>query len=87
MKKRIIYLFSVTLIFFITLASCAEGPNKLTGQEKKDGWTLLFNGKDFTGWRQYGGSGMPSNWAIEDNAMKVFLAEGNFLKSSARINS
>ncbi len=76
MKKHSIYLFPLTLIFFITLASCAESTNKLTSQEKKDGWTLLFNGKDFTGWRQYGGSEMPANWMIEDNAMKVFLGEG-----------
>jgi hypothetical protein len=36
----------------------------------------LFNGKDFTGWRQCNGTVMPKNWVIEDNAMKVFTGEG-----------
>ncbi|MDM7920320.1 MAG: DUF1080 domain-containing protein [Methanosarcina sp.] len=43
---------------------------------KKAGWILLFNGKDFTGWRQCNGTEMPKNWIIEDNAMKVFTGEG-----------
>ena len=50
--------------------------NKLTAKEKKDGWILLFNGKDFSGWRQCNGTAMPKNWVIEDNAMKVFTGEG-----------
>ena len=48
--------------------------NSLTPEEQKAGWVLLFNGKDFTGWRQYNGIKMPKNWIIEDNAMKVFTA-------------
>jgi len=50
--------------------------NKLTEQEKKNGWILLFNGKDFNGWRQCNGTSMPKNWVIEDNAMKVVIGEG-----------
>ena len=54
----------------------AQQPNTLTAKEKKQGWTLLFNGKDFSGWRQCNGTAMPKNWVIEDNAMKIFTAEG-----------
>lgn len=54
----------------------AQKVNKLTGKEKKAGWVLLFNGNDFTGWRQCNGTEMPKNWIIEDNAMKVFTGEG-----------
>ena len=61
---------------FLFSAVSAQKPNTLTAQEKKDGWVLLFNGKDFTGWRQCNGTDMPKNWAIEDNAMKVFTGEG-----------
>ena len=50
--------------------------NKLTKQEKKEGWVLLFNGKNFKGWRQCNGTEMPANWEIDDNAMKVFTGEG-----------
>ena len=37
---------------------------------------MLFNGKNFEGWRQCNGETIPDNWTIEDDAMKVFLAEG-----------
>jgi len=50
--------------------------NNLTDKEKKAGWVLLFDGKDFKGWRQCNGTAMPKNWVIEDNAMKVFTGEG-----------
>ena len=74
MKK--LYFLSVVLISSLVLTSSSFGQkvNKLTGKEKKAGWALLFNGKDFTGWRQCNGTEMPKNWVIEDNAMKVFTA-------------
>ena len=56
--------------------SCSQAPNQLTSSEKKDGWVLLFNGKDFSGWRQCNGTAMPANWVIEDDAMKVSTGQG-----------
>ena len=61
---------------FMMLPVNAQRVNKLTAKEKKAGWVLLFNGKDFTGWREYNSNTMAKNWSIEDNAMKVFTAEG-----------
>ena len=58
------------------LPAFGQGVNKLTKKEKKNGWVLLFNGTDFSGWRQCNGTEMPKNWIIEDNAMKVFTGEG-----------
>jgi len=76
MKRHITFFLTCVITLFIVLPSCAQKLNKLTGKEKKAGWVLLFNGKDFTGWRQYNGTTMPKNWVIEDNAMKVFTGEG-----------
>ena len=76
MRKHIILSLTTTLALFIALTCCAQKPNNLTAKEKKDGWVLLFNGKDFTGWRQYNKTEMPKNWTIEDNAMKIFTGEG-----------
>jgi 3-keto-disaccharide hydrolase len=76
MKKYLVLSLICALAFLVALPSSAQKPNKLTGKEKKAGWLLLFNGKDFTGWRQYNGTEMPINWIIEDNAMKVFTGEG-----------
>ncbi len=58
------------------LPAFGQDENKLTRKEKKDGWIQLFNGHDFSGWRQNNGTNMPKNWMIEENAMKVFTGEG-----------
>lgn len=64
-------------IFFLSLTFIACNPSKSSHDEKnKGGWINLFNGKNFEGWRQVNGTAMPANWKIEDNAMKVFTAEG-----------
>ncbi len=60
----------------IMLPSFGQNVNKLSDKEKKEGWVLLFNGTDFTGWRQCNGTAMPKNWVIEDATMKVFTGEG-----------
>jgi hypothetical protein len=74
MKRNIILSCVATTLILFT--SCSTGVNNLSAQEKKEGWVQLFNGKDFKGWRQCNGTEMPKNWVIEDNAMKVFTAEG-----------
>ena len=76
MKKYIILSISVSLLLSISSVLFAQENNVLTNQEKEQGWELLFNGKDFDGWRKCNGTSMPDNWSIEDEAMKVFLGEG-----------
>ena len=68
--------FFTTILVILTVTAIpvfAQKVNKLSKQEKRQGWELLFNGKNFNGWRQCNGNAMPSNWIIEDGAMKVFL--------------
>ena len=76
MKKTIYLTFSLIAAMLLTTASFAQKANKLSKEEKKEGWVLLFNGKNFDGWRQCNGTEMPANWVIEDNSMKVFTGEG-----------
>ncbi len=76
MKKYILSSLAVISALILSFPASGQKPNQLTDREKKEGWTLLFNGKDFTGWRQCNGTAMPKNWTIEDNAMKVFTAPG-----------
>jgi hypothetical protein len=76
MKKNIISTVALIAALLIAIPSFAQKTNKLTKAEKKEGWTLLFNGKNFDGWRQCNGTEMPTNWVIEDDAMKVFTGEG-----------
>lgn len=65
---------SLGFALLMALPVMAQKANKLSKQEKNEGWTLLFNGKNFDGWRQCNGTEMPKNWKIEDDAMKVFTA-------------
>jgi hypothetical protein len=77
MTKNIFSLISMLIVsLLITFPVFAQNANTLSKKEQKDGWVLMFNGKNFDGWRQCNGTSMPSNWTIEDNAMKVFTAEG-----------
>jgi hypothetical protein len=76
MRKNIYYSLAWIAIMLIAIPVSGQQVNKLTSEEKKEGWVLLFNGKDFNGWRQCNGTGMPANWVIEDDAMKVFTGEG-----------
>ena len=76
MKKNIYLTLSLFAGLLIALPTVAQKVNKLSKEEKKDGWVLLFNGKNFDGWRQCNGTEMPANWVIEEDAMKVVLGEG-----------
>lgn len=35
-----------------------------------EGYYVIFNGKDFTGWRGYGKDTVPGRWVVEDGAIK-----------------
>jgi hypothetical protein len=72
----IVFASAVVLSMAAGTAAQAQSVNALTAAEKKQGWVLLFNGSTFDGWRQCNGTGMPANWVIDDQAMKVFTAEG-----------
>src|SRR5512137_267127 len=76
MKKNLLPAMTLIASMILTTEAFSQNINQLTAKEKKEGWVLLFNGKDFTGWRQCNGTAMPANWIIEDNAMKVFTGAG-----------
>jgi hypothetical protein len=76
MKTGYAYFVAVIFTLVISVPAIGQKDNTLTKREKKEGWVLLFDGKNFDGWRQCNGTAMPANWVIEDNAMKVFKGEG-----------
>lgn len=76
MKKSILTICTTLAILLIAIPSFSKKVNTLTKKEKQQGWTLLFNGENFDGWRRCNGTEMPPNWVIEDDAMKVLLGEG-----------
>ncbi len=76
MRRTIFLTITLLSAMLIATPSFSQKFNQLTKKEKKEGWTLLFNGKNFDGWRQCNGTAMPANWVVEDNAMKIFTAPG-----------
>src|ERR1017187_4894445 len=54
----------VLALFAVPLAWPAELPNTLTAEEKREGFMLLFNGKDLSGW-----DGDPLLWSVKDGAI------------------
>ncbi len=62
---------SLCFALLVALAVRAAELNQLTLPEKMDGWTLLFNGHDLTGWRIYGKLTPPgAGWKVEDGILK-----------------
>lgn len=52
--------------------------NHLSAQEKTQGWKLLFNGKDFIGWRAVHGTVMPTaHWSIQNGEINVAPSDGS----------
>lgn len=61
--KRII-LFAAMAIAAASAVCACDAPNKLTKAEKAEGWELLFNGKDMTGWRDFNGTELTNGWHV-----------------------
>jgi hypothetical protein len=45
------------------------GQNELTPEEKAQGWQLLFNGKDFTGWHNFKRDDVQPGWQVKDGVL------------------
>jgi hypothetical protein len=64
-------LFSLLCALFAAFTVPAAELNQLTPEEKAAGWKLLFNGKDLSGWRQYGKQSPPGEgWQVQDGILK-----------------
>ncbi len=72
MKKHPVALLALALLCASTAAYAAD--NELTAQEKKDGWILLFNGKDYTGWKCNTGQEIAST--VVDGSMQPYKSGG-----------
>ncbi|MGF7215114.1 hypothetical protein GGR92_001254 [Spirosoma lacussanchae] len=64
--------FILSALLILT-ASLTQAQNTLTSQEKKEGWTLLFNGQNTNGWHTYGGKGVGSAWRVEQGALHLYV--------------
>jgi hypothetical protein len=56
-------------IALLVSGAATAAPNTLTPQEQAAGWTLLFNGKDLTGWRDFKAAAPDPGWHVADGAI------------------
>ncbi len=77
MKYLLTTLFALALTYhahaqvpeYKTVNAPEVGLDEFTTDAK--GYTTIFNGKDFTGWRGYGKDYMPARWVVEEGAIKL----------------
>ncbi|GAB4050740.1 3-keto-disaccharide hydrolase [Spirosoma litoris] len=59
----------------VTYLACsfvqAQPLNTLSVQEKKEGWKLLFDGRDLKGWHRYNGKDVPGTWKVEQGVLHL----------------
>jgi hypothetical protein len=71
---------TTVLLTLITLypAQAAES-NRLTDDERRQGWRLLFDGQSTAGWVEITGKPFPENcWTIEDGSLKALVRSNGF---------
>lgn len=79
MKKIYIIWFVIGFICFLGANTYvySQNNNELTGKEIKEGWILLFNGRNLDGWTSVGKSTPPTfGWEIKDGILTVKPNEG-----------
>mgnify|MGYP000085433223 CR=1 FL=1 len=63
------------LVLAIPFSSFAKD-NTLTDDEKSQGWTLLFNGKDMSQWRNFKKHDINEKWQVNNGVMQLTGAGG-----------
>jgi hypothetical protein len=66
--KLFLVLIAATFFSNITLA---QTPNTLTAKEKSEGWMLLFNGKDLSGWHSYLQEAPGKAWQVHNGTIML----------------
>ncbi|GAB2532163.1 3-keto-disaccharide hydrolase [Spirosoma aerophilum] len=67
-------LISISFLLCLFIISTQAQPlNTLSAQEQKEGWKLLFNGRDLSGWHKYGAKGakVGTSWRIDQGALNL----------------
>src|SRR6266576_3321627 len=72
MKRIFLWASPIALILTTTVPLPAADDakiNTLTAGEKADGWKLLFNGRELSGWHNFKREGVRPGWQVKDGAL------------------
>lgn len=69
MNKKLLSLLIILCGCLISSLAYSQKPNTLTPTEKKEGWKLLFNGKNLNGWHSFHQNGISKNWSVENGVI------------------
>ena len=72
MKRR--FQLSLLAVLLAATAALAENDNALTQKEKDEGWRLLFNGTDLSGWKC--NNGKPIATPVEKGSLVPYKSGG-----------
>ncbi|MEZ0495021.1 DUF1080 domain-containing protein [Sphingomonas sp. IW22] len=50
--------------------------NALTAKERSEGWMLLFNGRDLSGWQSFSGGAPAPTWRVRDGTLELTKDDG-----------
>ena len=69
MQKLLAIAAGVALLFSCNSSKQIMSDNRLTSEEKSNGWKLLFDGKTTKGWHRYGGGAIDSVWKVKEGVL------------------
>jgi azurin len=64
-----VFLVIYCVLFGSGCSSNTERANKLSDQEEKEGWALLFDGKTLNGWHLFNRGNIPSAWSVDSGML------------------
>jgi azurin len=70
-QSRVTRIFPVIffVLFMVGCSSNIEPENRLSDQEEKEGWTLLFDGKTLNGWHLFNRGNIQSAWSVDSGML------------------
>lgn len=74
--KKTMLVTTVVTFGFLTY-SYAQQQNSLTSKQKKEGWQLLFNGKNLEGWNTFQKKDVDPCWFVDDGTIELNHSKGS----------
>jgi Domain of Unknown Function (DUF1080) len=75
MIKIVAVAIGTAILFSCNSSKKMTDVNKLTSEEKSQGWQLLFDGQTTKGWHKYGNQPVGSAWQVKDGVLMLDTAK------------